>query len=78
MTSNQQRKFSETYLFDMGRGDFSSEYRSMMFLPVVVLAPQKFALLFSMGSLSIVSANVSLRGMVSTTSSWAGSRDAFV
>ncbi|CAD7936132.1 unnamed protein product [Amoebophrya sp. A120] len=51
---------------------------SMMFLPVVVLAPQKFALLFSMGSLSIVSANVSLRGMSAFLSfAFASERAAF-
>ncbi len=26
VVSNQQEKFPETYLFDMGRGDFSSQY----------------------------------------------------
>ncbi len=37
---------------------------SLMFLPVVVLAPQKFALLFSLGSTCICAANVALKGMV--------------
>jgi len=37
---------------------------SFAFLPMVVLSPHKFALMFSMGSACIFSAQVSLRGLV--------------